>query len=113
MGHHCYQACNGMKVDKYTVRRVLVLVPLIACLVWLSMWGVSKATEPPRYSCDRQGIFDKARTVDIEKGDTVYDIAHKHCSGDIGAVISIMVDMYGTDLDTWQTIHLPVTSPRS
>lgn len=94
-----------MRVDKFIVRRFVVFSPLIIALAWVAVWSVRQVTEPPRYSCDTP-------TVNVESGDTIYDIAHAHCSGEVSAVIDTLVAMYGTDIDTWQTIHLPIASPR-
>ena len=93
-------------VGKYSVRRLVVFTPLIIVLVWAFSWGVGKAIEPPTYAC-------AVSTVNVEKGDTIDGIARRNCTGEVLAVISILVDMYGTDIDTWQTIHLPVASPRN
>jgi hypothetical protein len=95
-----------MRVDKYTLRRFVVLMPLVIVLVWALSWGVGKATEPPTYSC-------AVSTVNVERGDTIDGIARRNCTGEVLTVISILVDMYGTDIDTWQTIHLPIASPRN
>jgi hypothetical protein len=95
-----------MRVDKYTLRRFVVFTPLIIALLWVGLWGLRQTVKPPTFSCD-------TRTVNVESGDTLYNIAHAHCSGDVSAVISVLVTMYGTSLDTWQTIHLPVASPHS
>lgn len=93
-------------VDKYTVRRLVVFSPLLVALAWAGLWGVRKVTEPPTYSC-------AVRSVDVESGDTLDGIARRHCSGDVLAVIDTLVTMYGTRIDTWQTIHLPIDSPRT
>jgi cell division protein YceG involved in septum cleavage len=95
-----------MRVDKYTLRRFVVLMPLVIVLLWAGWWGVSKSIEPPTYSC-------AVSTVNVERGDTIDGIARRNCTGEVLAVISILVDMYGTDIDTWQTIHLPIASPRN
>lgn len=95
-----------MRVDKFTLRRFVVFTPLIIALVWAGWWGVGKAVEPPTYSCD-------TLAVNVEKGDTIDGIARRHCVGEVLAVIDTLVAMYGTDIDTWQTIHLPIASPRT
>jgi hypothetical protein len=92
-------------VGKYTVRRFVVFTPLIIALLWASWWGLGQMVERPRFSCDTP-------IVNVESGDTLWDIAHRHCSGEVSAVIDTLVIMYGSDLDTWQTIHLPTVSPR-
>lgn len=95
-----------MRVDKFTLRRFVVFTPLIIAILWVGLWGLRQTVKPPTFSCD-------ARTVNVESGDTLYDIAHARCSGDVRAVIDILVAMYGASIDTWQTIHLPVASPHS
>jgi hypothetical protein len=95
-----------MRVDKFTLRRFVVFSPLIIALAWVLWWGVGKAVEPPRYSCDYNA-------VKVVSGDTIDGIVRRHCSGDVLTVIDTLVTMYGTDIDTWQTIHLPIDSPRS
>ena len=93
-------------VGKYSVRRFVVFTPLIIALLWVGLWGLRQTVKPPTFSCD-------TLTVNVESGDTLYDIAHARCSGDVRAVLDILVAMYGASIDTWQTIHLPVASPRS
>jgi hypothetical protein len=95
-----------MRVDKFTVRRFVVFSPLLVALLWAGWWGLNKAVEPPRYRCDTPA-------VNVEKGDTIDGIARRHCQGEVSAVIDTLVAMYGTRIDTWQTIHLPIASPRS
>lgn len=95
-----------MRVDKYLVRRLVVFTPLIVALLWAGSWALGKATEPPTYSCD-------TLAVNVESGDTIDGIARRHCVGEVLAVIDTLVAMYGTDIDTWQVIHLPIASPRS
>ena len=95
-----------MRVDKFTLRRFVVFTPLIIAILWVGLWGLRQTVKPPTFSCD-------ARTVNVESGDTLYDIAHARCSGDVRAVIDILVAMYGASIDTWQTIHLPIASPHS
>jgi hypothetical protein len=94
-----------MRVDKYTVRRLIASIPLVIALLGACWWGVNEVRKQPTFSCD-------THVVDITSGDTLYNISHRHCSGDIQEVISRLVSIYGTQLDTWQTIHLPVASPR-
>lgn len=95
-----------MRVDKFTLRRLLVFSPLIVALLWAGSWVVRQAVEPATYSCD-------TTTVNVESGDTLDSITRTHCVGDTLAVIDLLVKMYGTNLDTWQVIHLPIASPRS
>lgn len=92
-----------MRVDKSTLRTLLVFTPLAICLVWAMSWGLRTASQPPVYSCGVQ-------SVSVESGDTVYSIAHANCTGEIDEVISILVKMYGTRIDAWQTLHLPIAS---
>jgi hypothetical protein len=94
-----------MRVDKYALRRFIISIPLVITLLGACWWGLNELTKQPTFSCDTQ-------IVDIKSGDTLYGIAHRHCSGDIEEVISRLVAIYDTHLDTWQTIHLPVNSPR-
>ena len=93
-------------VGKYAVRRFVVFLPLTLALLWAGWWGVGRATQAPTFSCD-------THAVNVESGDTLWSIAHAHCSGEVRAVIDTLVAMYGTRIDTWQTIHLPIASPRS
>ena len=93
-----------MRVDKFLVRRVVVFSPLIIALLWVGVWSVRQVIKPPTYSCD-------THAVSIEAGDTLYSIAHEHCVGEVSAVIDTLVAMYGTEIDTWQTIDLPIASP--
>jgi hypothetical protein len=95
-----------MRVDKFTVRRIVAFSPLVIALVWVTLWGVRKVTAPPVFSCDTQ-------SVEVVSGDTIDGIARRHCTGDVLTVIDTLVTMYGTRIDTWQTIHLPIASPRS
>ena len=95
-----------MRVDKYTVRRLVVFTPIALALLWAGVWAVRKAVEPPTFSC-------AVRSVEVVSGDTLDGIARRHCSGDVLAVIDTLVAMYGADIDTWQTIHLPIDSPRN
>ncbi len=92
-----------MRVDKYALRRFIAFTPLAIVLVWLGWWGVNEAVKPPTYSC-------AVRTVEVVSGDTIDGIARRHCSGEVLEVIDLLVAMYGADLDTWQTIHLPIDS---
>jgi hypothetical protein len=94
-----------MRVDKYALRRFMVSIPLVIALLGACWWGLNEVTKQPSFSCD-------THIVNITSGDTLYNIAHRHCSGDIQEVISRLVSIYGTQLDTWQTVHLPITSPR-
>lgn len=98
-----------MRVDKFTVRKVVSLGMLVLVGWWavtLIVWGAKALTEPPRYSCGTQ-------SVPVNAGDTIYSIVREHCSGDLDSVTATMVAMYGTRLDTWQTLHLPTDSPRT
>jgi len=97
---------DGMRVDKYTVRRLAFFIPLLIASLWLIVWGFGQMSQPPRFSCDRA-------TVSVEGGQTLWDIAHQHCEGDVSAVIDRLVGIYGTEINTWQVIHLPIASPRS
>ena len=90
-----------MRVDKYTIRRIVVLAPFIALVACAGWWGLSQAIQPSSYTC-------AVRSVDVESGDTLYNIARRHCVGDVDTVTGMLVKMYGTDIDTWQTIHLPI-----
>jgi hypothetical protein len=94
-----------MRGDNYTLRRFIVSIPLVIALLWACWWGLNEVIQQPTFSCD-------THIVNIKSGDTLYNISHRHCSGDIQEVIRRLVSIYGTDLDTWQTIHLPITSPR-
>jgi hypothetical protein len=94
-----------MRVDKYALRRFIVSIPLVIALLWACWWGLNEVIQQPSFSCG-------THIVDIKSGDTLYNIAHRHCSGDIQEVISRLVSIYGTQLDTWQTVHLPIASPR-
>lgn len=95
-----------MRVDKFALRRFVVLTPLVIALLWAGWWGVGKSIEPPTYSC-------AVSTVNVESGDTIDGIARRHCVGEVSEVIHTLVTMYGTRIDTWQTIHLPIASPRN
>ena len=92
-----------MRVDKYTLRRLVAFTPLAIGLVWVGLWGLRTATQPPVYSCDTQSI-------PVESGDTIDGIVRTHCTGEIDEVISLLVKMYGARIDTWQTLHLPIAS---
>ncbi len=95
-----------MTVDKYAVRRLVVFLPLLIVLLWVIAWGFRQVSQPPRFSCDRA-------TVSVGDGDTIWDIAHQHCEGNVSAVIDRLIAIYGTEINTWQVIHLPIASPRS
>ena len=95
-----------MSVGKYAVRRFVVFSPLIIALLWVAVWGIRQTVKPPTYSCD-------THAVSVESGDTLYSIAHEHCVGEVSAVIDTLVAMYGTRIDTWQTIDLPIASPHA
>lgn len=97
-----------MRVDKFIVRRVLSLLTLAVVAWWglsLMAWGVRTLSEPPRYACATD-------TVPVNAGDTIYSIVRANCSGDTQAVIRLMVTMYGTRIESWQVLHLPIDSPR-
>lgn len=89
--------------NPYLVRRLVVFGAFAVLVAWAGVWFTRKAVEPPSYSC-------AVASVPVESGDTLYRIAHEHCAGDVVAVLDILVRMYGTRLDTWQTIHLPIPS---
>lgn len=88
-----------MRLDKYAVRRA-VAVTLVALCVWLGVEAYEALTYKPSYSC-------AVTVVDVEAGDTMWDIAHTYCEGDVIAVVNLLIAMYGATLDTWQVIHLP------
>lgn len=95
-----------MRVDKFALRRFVVFTPLVISLIIVGVWGLRQTVKQPTYSC-------AVRSVNVERGDTIDGIARRHCVGDVLAVIDTLVTMYGTRIDTWQTIHLPIDSPRS
>jgi hypothetical protein len=93
-----------MVIDKYKRRRfavgvtsVIVLLFSLPLAVGVVGWITADRTH---FTCDTP-------TVDVEKGDTVWSIARTNCHGDTGAVISRLVDFYGTNLDTWQVLTMP------
>jgi len=97
-----------MRVDKFTLRKVLSIGLLVLIGWWalsLIVWGVKSLAGSPHYSCP-------TKSVPVNAGDTIYSIVREHCSGDLDSVTATMVAMYGTQIDTWQTLHLPIDSPR-
>lgn len=88
-----------MRLDKYAVRRA-VAVTLVSLCVWLGVETFQALTYKPSYSCS-------VSVLDVEAGDTMWDIAHTYCEGDVTAVVDLLIAMYGATLDTWQVIHLP------
>ena len=98
------RSISAMRGDKYAVRRFVTFSPLLIALIAVMWWGLGKMSEPPRYSCS-------VPTVEVNSGDTIYDIVRKNCRGDVSEVTTLLVKVYGTSIDTWQTIHLPVASP--
>ncbi len=93
-----------MKVDKFVRRRITLGLLVVPLVMWLTVRLVPAIVpDPPAYSC---AVY----SVEVGRGDTLYALAHKHCSGDIDEVIGLLVRMYGTRLETWHTIHLPIAS---
>lgn len=88
-----------MRLDKYAVRRA-VAITVLALLSWVGVEAFQALTYQPSYSC-------AVTFVEVDKGDTAWDIAHEYCEGDVVAVVDLLVAMYGARLDTWQVIHLP------
>jgi hypothetical protein len=97
---------GAMKVDNFFVRRLVVLVPLLISILWAGSWVLDNLFSTPSFTCD-------THIVDVQSGDTLYGIAYRHCVGDVDEVVGRLVAIYGTEIDTWQTVHLPVTSPRT
>jgi hypothetical protein len=93
-----------MVIDKYKRRRfdfgttsLIVLLFSLPLAVGVVGWITADRTH---FTCDTP-------TVNVEKGDTVWSIARTNCHGDTQAVISRLVDFYGTNLDTWQVMTMP------
>lgn len=91
-------------MNKYRRRRITVgTATIIALSFSIPLAGAVigwVTTDRTHFTCD-------SPTVPVEKGDTVWSIARTNCHGDTQAVISRLVDFYGTQLDTWQVLTMP------
>ena len=93
-----------MVIDKYKRRRFAFgTTSLIVLLFSLPLAGAVVGW----ITADRTHFTCDTPTVNVEKGDTVWSIARTNCHGDTQAVISRLVDFYGTNLDTWQVLTMP------
>ena len=96
--------CAGTDMNKYHRRRIIVGTATFTALLF-SFPLVSSAVG--WVTADRTHFTCDSPTVQVEKGDTVWSIARTNCHGDTQAVISRLVDFYGTRLDTWQVLTMP------
>jgi hypothetical protein len=92
-----------MRVDKSATVGVTAFLGLCIVLVLALIASLRIIGESPKYSCS-------VASVPVERGDTIYSIVREHCSGNVDEVTGLLVRMYGTRIDTWQTVHLPIAS---
>jgi hypothetical protein len=78
------------------MKKVITLTAIVIGLVFVS----GKLSDRGHYSCDDNSVF-------VENGDTVFSIAHEHCSGDIDKVVQKLVSQYGTTIQPTERIALP------
>lgn len=95
-----------MKVDKYFIRRTVAFIVLLATVFGLFALLAKLTESDTSYTCTTIGVR-------VERGDTLYDIAYRYCSGDVQSAIDELVDTYGTDITEGQWIALPTKVDKS
>lgn len=93
-----------MVIDKYLRRRFVIGTALVIVLLFSLPLAVGVARW---ITADRTHFTCDTPTVNVESGDTLWSIARTNCHGDTEAVISLLDDFYGTNLDTWQVLTMP------
>jgi len=83
--------------NKYIRRRIVVAV-LVIMFSWLVYGWLNNGTSAFTCSVNR---------VQVQHQDTLWRIAEDSCEGAIDAVVSILVDDYGTIIHAGQYIVLP------
>lgn len=94
-----------MRVDKSVASGVMAFLTLCLVLFISLVASIRIIGDSPAYSCS-------VSSVPVERGDTIYSIVRKHCSGEVDEVTGLVVRMYGARIDTWQVIHLPIASDK-
>ena len=91
-------------MNKYHRRRITVgTATFIALLFSFPLVGSAVGW----VTADRTHFTCDLPVVPVETGDTIWSIARTNCHGDTQAVISLLVNFYGTRLDTWQVLTMP------
>jgi len=80
----------------YLRRRITVVIVLLA-----AVFGLIKVVDSPQYSCD----VDNATAI---WGDSLWSIAERHCSGNVGAAVEDMIGLNrGVRIQAGQVVDLP------
>lgn len=82
----------------YVVRRILALV--MAVFLVAAAYGMYQELTTPAYECPEAPVV-------VEKGDTLWRIAEKRCTGDMLEITDELVRSYGTEIQPGQVIQLP------
>ena len=68
--------------------------------IFFTFAAISCADNGSEYSCSEFSVL-------VERGDTLWSIAENNCTGDIGYVVDLLNEKYGTTIYPTQSITLP------